>query len=123
MATISKKIGKRGTTYRVRIRKQGIPVITKSFKNKSLAIKWAQQAEYEIESGLYFEKEEASKHTLTELIDRYVDEELEKLAPTDWHARKLQLRWWKNQLGSKTLNQIKLPDLVQCINKLKSESG
>ena len=123
MATITKIVGKRKTSFKVRIRKSGGPNITKSFSNKSLAEKWAKKTEFELEEGVYFEKQEASKHTLTELIDRYLDEELEKLAPTDWHARRLQLKWWKNQLGSKTLNQIKLPDLVQCINKLKNEKN
>jgi len=121
MATITKNVGKRGSTYRVRIRKPNIPVITKTFKSKSLAVRWAKQTEYDLESGQFFEKEEASKHTLADLVDKYLEEELQKLAPTDHHARRLQLNWWKKHLGSKTLNQIKLPLLVEYRNILATE--
>ena len=121
MATIAKQTGKRRTTYKVRIRKPNNPTVTKPFSSKNLAEKWARKTELEIEEGTYFEKQEAAQHTVGELIDRYLKEELQKLAESDWRMRSRQLNWWKDQIGKKTLNKVSPALLVECRNKLKTE--
>ena len=120
MATITKQKGKLKTSYKVRIRKPNNPTVTKTFSSKSLAEKWARRTELELEEGTYFEKQEASNHTISDLIDRYLKEELQNLAETDWHARRLQLNWWKNEIGNLTLNKINPALLVECRNTLKT---
>jgi integrase len=122
MATIAKQVGKRRTTYKVRIRKPNSPTITKTFSSKSLAEKWARQTELQIEEGTYFERVEAEKHSISDLVDRYFDEELHKLSETDWPIRTRQLNWWKNEIGAVPLNKITPPLIVECRNKLKTES-
>ncbi|MBT6457625.1 MAG: site-specific integrase [Gammaproteobacteria bacterium] len=120
MATITKQKGKLKTSYKVRIRKPNNPTVTKTFSSKSLAEKWARKTELELEEGTYFEKLESTNHTVTNLVDRYLKEDLQRLAETDWHARKLQLNWWKNEIGHLTLNKVTPSILVECRNKLKT---
>ncbi len=119
MATISKIIGKKGVSYKVRIRKPNSPTVTKTFSSKSFAQKWARKTELEIEEGTYFDKAEAAKHTVSDLVERYLKEELKRLAETDWPARKRQLNWWKDEIGKLTLNKVTPALIVEQRNKLK----
>ena len=119
MATISKIKGKTGTTYKVRIRKPNSPTVTKTFSSRNLAQKWARKTELELEEGIYFDKIEAASHTVADLVDRYLNEELKKLAETDWPARKRQLNWWKSEIGKLTLNKVTPSLIVEHRNKLK----
>ena len=121
MASITKQAGKRRATYKVRIRKPNNPTVTKTFSSKNLAEKWARKTELEIEEGVYFDKQEAANHTVAELVDRYLIEDLQKLAESDWRMRSRQLKWWKVEIGHKTLNKVTPVLLVECRNKLKSE--
>jgi integrase len=120
LATITKQIGKTGTSYKVRIRKPNNPTVTKTFSSKNLAGKWARKTELEIEEGTYFEKQEAEKHKVANLIDRYISEEIQKLSISDQLARVAQLKWWKKEIGDKTLNKVSPALLVECRNKLKT---
>ena len=121
MATISKQTGKRGTSYKVRIRKPNNPTVTKTFSSKSLAEKWARRTELAIEEGTYFEQDEARKHTIADLVDRYIEEDLQKLSESDWRVRKQQLIWWRNRIGSLTLNKVTPALLAEYRHKLKTE--
>lgn len=121
MATITKRKGLRGTTYKVRIRKPNSPTVTKTFSSKSFAEKWARQTELKIEEGTYFEEAEAASHTVSDLVDRYLREELQKLAESDWPIRKRHLKWWKAEIGTKTLNRVTPALLVEQRTKLKTE--
>jgi integrase len=121
MASISKQVGKNGLSYKVRIRKPNSPTVTKTFSSKSLAERWARKTELEIEEGTYFEKREAEKHRVSDLIARYIAEELEKLSHTDRLARHAQLKWWDREIGNLTLNKVSPSRLVECRQKLKTE--
>ena len=121
MASISKQVGKNGLSYKVRIRKPNSPTVTKTFSSKSLAERWARKTELEIEEGTYFEKREAEKHRVSDLIARYVAEELENLSHTDRLARHTQLKWWGREIGDLTLNKVSRACLVECRQKLKTE--
>ncbi|MCZ6667255.1 MAG: site-specific integrase [Gammaproteobacteria bacterium] len=120
MATISRQVGKNGITYKVRIRKPNNPTVTKTFSSKNLAQKWARKTELEIEEGAYFDKQEAERHKVSDLIDRYISEEIPRLSESDQLARITQLKWWKNQIGAKTLNKVSPSMLVVCRTKLKN---
>ena len=75
MATVSKLLGKRGTSYKVRIRKPNSPTVTKTFSSRNLAEKWARKTELAIEEGLYFDKVESGKHTIADLVGGYIKED------------------------------------------------
>jgi len=121
MATITKQKGKLKTSYKVRIRKPNNPTVTKSFSSKNLAEKWARRTELDIEEGTYFDKKESASHTVNDLVNRYIKEDLKRLSETDWPARERQLKWWKSEIGHLTLNKVTPALLVGLRNKLKNE--
>jgi len=111
MKGIDKRTHKDGTvSYRARVRIKGHPILIQSFVSKTLAIKWKRDTESAIERGIFIYKKPGSKHTLSELIDRYI----EKVLPTKpKNARNVHqhLLWWKQELGSNFLSDIK-PNLI-----------
>jgi integrase len=113
MASITKREGKKGVTYKVTIRMKGYPTQTESFKKLTDAKRWATDTESAISQGKHFKTIEAKKHTLSELIDRYIKTELTK-KPKSEVKQKAQLEWWKQQIGYKTLLDITTPVLVEC---------
>lgn len=60
--------------FRVRIRLAGYPSISKSFKRRTDAVRWQRKTEGDIQSGQYDKTAAAKKHSLAELIDKYVKE-------------------------------------------------
>lgn len=71
MATISKS---KFDTYRVQVRRSGLPSLSKSFKSKLEAQEWATKTEYQLNSGLFIDRTEAERIQFSELIDRYLAE-------------------------------------------------
>jgi hypothetical protein len=70
MATIRK----RSTgAFEVQIRRQGFKTITKTFKTKTEAQKWARKTEADIEVGLYVNLDPVRSTTLAEIIDSYLE--------------------------------------------------
>jgi len=107
MATIICRTGKDGqTAYLVRVRRKRTPPQTATFVKLSDVRKWAQTTEGAIAEGRYFSKAEAKRHTLTELIDRYLADVLPHKQPSTVPDQERQLRWWKAQLGHYALADI-----------------
>lgn len=111
MKGIDKRTHKDGTvSYRARVRIKGHPVLIQSFASKTLAMKWKRDTESAIERGSFAYEKPGSKHTLSELSDRYI----ERVLPTKpKNARNVRqhLLWWKQELGSYLLSDIK-PNLI-----------
>jgi len=118
MATIRKRVGKKATTYRVEIRLKGFPAQNASFRRLTDAKRWAQHTESAIRENRYFKTAQARKHTLGQLIDRYIREELPKKAKNI--NQKPQLLWWKKELGEYTLADITPDKIAECRDKLLS---
>jgi len=119
MATINKQTDSKGqTSYRVRIRMKGHPVQSATFKRKTDADKWAQQTETAIREGRYFQQVEAQRHSMAELIDRYMIRVLPEKKPKTQAAQKTQLAWWKDELGVQTLSAITPTKIADCRDKL-----
>lgn len=113
MASIQKRKSKNGAeTYRVRVRMRGFPCQTATFARITDARKWASKIETEIREGKYFNIAESRKHTLGELIDRYLDIELPK-KPRSEKLQRTQLNYWKNALGCYLLVDITPALIVQ----------
>jgi len=89
-------------SYRVKIRLKGHPVETATFERLTDARKWAQSTESAIREGRHFKTTEAKRHTVTQMIDRYIRDVLSQ-KPKSIHDRKTQLNWWKDQIGSYSL--------------------
>lgn len=106
MASIKERKDKEGKIrFNVQIRIKGFPPQFASFKRKTDADRWIQQTEAAIREGRHFKTREAKKHTLAQLIDRYLVDVL----PTKRKCvqrQGAQLNWWKNQIGSYLLSDI-----------------
>lgn len=123
MPLIEERTNSRGeTTYRVRIRLRGHPPETATFTRKTDAREWATRTEAAIKEGRYFKTQEAKRRTLAELIDRYMEFVLPEKA-SDQDKIRMQLNWWKSELGAYMLADITPARLVECRDKLAKTSS
>jgi integrase len=118
MAAIRKRIGKKGTTYTVTIRKTGFASESKSFPTLNKAKTWATNVESKMDSGGWDTgTSEANKHTLSELIDYYLKVEGQAT------ARVSCLNWWKDDIGHLKLSAVTPAVLNKCKIKLTGSSA
>lgn len=121
MASITERKDDEGNvSYRVRIRLKGYPLQTATFERKTDAKKWAQQTESAILEGRHFKTSEAKRHTLGELIDRYLRDVMPS-KPKSKKDQTIQLEWWKKELGAFLLSEVTPPLLVEKRDKLARE--
>lgn len=107
LANIQKRTSEDGTTrYRVQVRLKGHPAQTATFDRLTDAKRWAQQTESAIREGRHFKTVEAKKHTLAEVVDRYVATVLPEKRPNTVATQRLHLDWWKEQLGAYSLAEL-----------------
>ena len=109
MATIRKRDGKNGSSYQVQVRIKGGGVESASFKSLTKAKIWAQSVEATIRDGKHFNKNSAKKHTLGDLIERFLDHPFLKDKTKLNYSP--QLKWWISQLGENKLADI-TPDKI-----------
>lgn len=108
------------TSYRVKIRLKGYPAQTATFQRLTDAKKWAAATESAIREGRHFKTAEAKKHTLADLVDRYIKDVL-PTKPKQAERQQQQLEWWKAEIGAFTLADISPAVIGQCRDKLLSE--
>src|SRR5262249_32019900 len=107
MATIDQRRGPDGhVVYRVRVRRKGYATQTATFSKLSEAKKWIQVTEAAIYEGRHFKTIEAKKHTLADLIERYIREILPHKSHSSIYMQTIQLHWWKEHLGHCILADI-----------------
>jgi integrase len=121
MAAIEERKNIEGAvTYRVKIRRKGYSTLSKTFKNKTDAKKFIRKIESDIDQGKQLASSEATKRTLAEAIDRYIQFALPK-KPRSHRQQSPQLQWWKQQIGHLTLVQVTPAVLAKCRELLSSE--
>ena len=77
MAQIIERLRKNGKkTFLVRIRMKGHPEAAASFERLTDARIWASTTETEMREGRYIKTNEAQKHSLSDLVERYIIEVL-----------------------------------------------
>ena len=82
MAWIQTRIGKNGKkTYTATIRIKEVPSQTATFDRLTDAKKWSQSIESSIRDGIHLGSFEAKRHTLAEVIDRYLLDPSIKIKP------------------------------------------
>lgn len=119
MATITKRTDSTGaTSYRVEVRLKGSRRQSATFNRLTDARKWAQATESAIREGRHFGTVEAKRHTLGDLIDRYVRDVLPTKRASTARAQQFQLDWWKAQYGHLTLADVTPAVLVEARDKL-----
>lgn len=119
MAVIQERPSKDGTIrYTAIVRLKGYPTQTATFKRKTDAKKWVQDTESAIRDGRHFKTVEAKKHTLADLVDRYIKDVLPKKS-TGKARRQLQcLLWWKDRVGYLLLAEVTPAVIVECRDEL-----
>lgn len=121
MHEIRKRQKKDGTfSYTARVRVKGYPSMSATFSKKSDANLWIQENESKIKLGRYIQPAEAKKHTLSELIERYLEKELPK-RKSDHQKFRTHLTWWNKQIGCYFLSAITPAILKECKEKLETE--
>lgn len=70
-----------------------------------------------MKEGRYFKTAEARRHTLGDLVDRYLREVLPH-KPRNASNTKLHLGWWKSKVGCYLLSDVTAAVIVQCRNDL-----
>ena len=124
MATFDQRIGTDGKTiYRVRVRRKGYATQTTTFSKLSEAKKWAQITEGTIFEGRHFNVKEAKRHTVADLIDRYLQEILPHKSHSSIYMQTLQLKWWKSQLGHYILADLSPTIIAEYRDKLAKNNG
>lgn len=98
MATITKRVGKTGTKYHVKIRLTGYPPQSASFDRLTDARTWASDTEADIRAGRHFKTNEAKRHTFADVVARYTLE-IGPTLPKEWPHRQPHLEWWQGHLG------------------------
>ena len=122
MATIQERKSADGKTrYRVIVRMKGCPPQSATFERKTDAKKWAQDTESAIRDGRHFKTVEAKKHTLQEMVDRYIENVL-PLKPKTYKNQKMQLEWWADQIGYHLLSDVTPALIAECRDSLLSET-
>jgi len=106
MAYIQERKTEDGKThFRVQVRLRGYPTTSATFERKTDAKLWAQQTESAMRDGRHFKTAEAKKHTLADLIDRYIENVI-PTKPKSGTAYTAQLLWWKQQIGYCLLSDL-----------------
>lgn len=125
MATINSRVNNKGkTVWYARVRIKGTPSVMKSFPLKRMAEEWANKIETQIKLGEYDDKQEATKHTLAELIDYYSEYVLpNKGKNSSVYINKGQkvphlLQVWKDLIGNYLLSRINVKTIRDTINKI-----
>ncbi len=118
MANIEKRISNDSkASYRVKVRLKGHPIQSATFERVTDAKKWAQQTESAIREGRYFKTTEAKRHTMAELVDRYINNVL-PAKPKAIRKQTALLQWWKAEIGSHTLADVTPSMIAECRDKL-----
>ena len=106
IASIRERIDATGQkTYQAQIRIKGFPPQTRTFATKTDAKRWARQTEVDIQSGMHIRQSQASSHTFSELLDKYVKEVL----PTkkqDVSVNDAMVAFWRKQIGNYALSAV-----------------
>ncbi len=106
MALIQKREKKNGkTTYTALIRVKGHPAMSATFERLTDARSWAAEIEAQMKRGKHIKDVEAKKHTLNELIERYIKTELPE-RKSDHKKFEMQLRWWQDKIGAYMLSDV-----------------
>jgi len=121
MAQIRERTRKNGKkSFLVRIRMRGKQEAAASFDRLTDARIWAQQTETEMRDGRYIKTAEAQKHTVSNLVERYIRDVLPRKVKVGRFYTN-QLGWWKRQIGDVLLSEL-TPVLISEHRELLSQT-
>ena len=120
MATFEKRKRRGKDVFRAVVRLAGYPPQRAVFAKKREAMAWAARVESEIREQRYFLHETAKRHSIAEMIDRYIETVLFKKSKKKRYIEQQhkQLMWWKKQLGDSTIFNVNTSVIVEVRDKL-----
>lgn len=107
-------------TYHAEVRLKGYPPQRASFRTRTLAKKWVQDTESSIRDGRHFRTAESKKHTVKDLIDRFINQWLAQF-PHRTVRQTAYLAWWKDRLGHLLLADLTPAILAEARDALLAE--
>jgi hypothetical protein len=112
MATINTHTAQDGSmSYRVRVRAKGQQTQTATFPSLKDARQWAVMIEGELMTGKHFPTRKP-KHTLAELLARYVQEIMTRKTLETQRSYRPVVRFWREKLRHKLLSDITRADII-----------
>jgi integrase len=118
MGTIREVQNKDGRkTYHAEIRLKGYPHERESFRTRSQAKAWIQKTESDMRDGRHFKSTEAKRHTLADLINRFIASWLPR-NPKALGKQTAILLWWKRELGHLLLSDVTPARIAEARDKL-----
>ncbi|SCA63050.1 Uncharacterized protein SCG7086_AI_00050 [Chlamydiales bacterium SCGC AG-110-P3] len=115
---IEKIEGKKGTIYRVQIRKRGYKHQSRSFATFRAAKQWKYNIINAQASGEITDTATMRRTLLGSLIDRYIDSVLDP-SSSNYLTRLGQLRWWHRELGHCAVTNVTEDLISQSLEKLQ----
>jgi len=108
MATITKR---GDLQWQVKIRRKGFPLQSRTFNTKTEGETWARQIEGEMDRGVFVDRSESEKTTLSEALDRYEREV--SILKKGYAQEKYKIAYWKKSLiGQRYIASIRPTDLA-----------
>lgn len=109
MATFTKRSNGR---WQAKIRRRGLPAISKTFRNKADAVAWANVQESEMDRGVWKDRSVVERTSLHEILERY----LKEIVPSKRGAKSDALRvktLLRDPIGSYRLSNLTGPVLAK----------
>jgi len=106
VATISRR--KKG--WQARIRREGWPQITRTFRTKGEAERWARDQERRMDAGQWQDQRHSQRTTVAEAIERYISEVSVYHKGAKREADRM--RWWARELGEYALANVTPADVA-----------
>ncbi len=121
MAYFEKRSAKDGSvSWRAQIRRRGESVAA-TFPTREEAEDWAGAVETDIRRGRYFGG--AADRAVYELLDRYLLEELGHLAESEQRKRRIQIEWWRQQVGGYQVQDFSRAVVKAALGRLRAGDG
>src|SRR5262249_14643 len=118
MATIDQYATKNGVMFRVRVRRKGSAPQAATFKKLVDAKKFANMIEGQIVEGRHFPQQKYT-YTVQQMLERYATDVMPQKRPSTIPTQLQHLHWWKNHIGSLSLNEVRPSTILQYRDTLK----
>ncbi len=123
MAQIRKVENKKGTSYKVVIRRKGVKDMYQTFDDYTVAKKWARAMESQIDRGVYKENSNVKPKAICTVKDLIADFK-ENIAPKRYSKPEqynFMYDWWIDKIGGLTLQEVDTSVLNTCKQMLLQE--
>ena len=123
MASITQSYDRQGEHigWQAAIRKKGYPAQYKTFRTKKEAEAWAIITEAEMTRGVWRDRSEAESTPLTEALDRYRREVLDRKKGGGYREAGFIRQWQARPIASRFLASIRGKDIAEAIREMQGE--